>query len=148
MKRILFVDDESRILDGIRRMLYADRKRWDMEFAVGGEAALKACEAGSFDVVVSDMRMPIMDGATLLSQIRDRYPGTARIVLSGYSELEAATRTIPVAHRFLSKPCTASDLQAALERVFTLQDLLSSAEIRRWWERLENFPRSRLRMPL
>jgi len=48
MKRVLFVDDESKILDGIRRMLHADRKRWDMEFAVGGEAALQACEAGSF----------------------------------------------------------------------------------------------------
>ena len=131
MKRILFVDDESRILDGIRRMLYADRKRWEMEFAVGGEAALKACEGGPFDVVVSDMRMPMMDGAALLAHIRDRYPSTARIVLSGYSELEAATRTIPVAHRFLSKPCNPTDLQATLERVFTLQDLLSSAEIRR-----------------
>src|ERR1022692_4878695 len=48
-KRILFVDDESKILDGIRRMLHADRKRWDMQFAVGGEAALQACESGSFD---------------------------------------------------------------------------------------------------
>jgi CheY-like chemotaxis protein len=66
MKRILFVDDESRILDGLRRMLHAERKQWDMEFVLGGEAALKACEAASFDVVISDMRMPGMDGATLL----------------------------------------------------------------------------------
>jgi len=130
MKRVLFVDDESKILDGIRRMLHADRKRWDMEFAVGGEAALQACEAGSFDVVISDMRMPGMDGATLLGHIRDRYPGTARIVLSGYSEVEMTTRAVPVAHRFLAKPCNASDLQSTIERVCTLQDSLSTDEIR------------------
>lgn len=130
MKRVLFVDDESKILDGIRRMLHADRKRWDMEFAVGGEAALQACEAGSFDVVISDMRMPGMDGATLLGHIRDRYPGTARIVLSGYSEVEMTTRAVPVAHRFLAKPCNASELQSTIERVCTLQDSLSTDEIR------------------
>jgi HD-like signal output (HDOD) protein len=130
MKRILFVDDESKVLDGIRRMLHADRKRWAMEFAIGGDAALQACEAGSFDVVVSDMRMPGMDGATLLGQIRDRYPSTARIVLSGYSEAEMTTRAVPVAHRFLTKPCDASELHSVIERVCTLQDLLSAPEIR------------------
>ena len=131
MKRILFVDDESMILDGIRRMLYAERKRWDMEFALGGEAALQACERSSFDVVITDMRMPGMDGATLLAHIRDRYPATARMILSGHSEAEAATRAVPVAHRFLAKPCNASDLQAAIERVCTLQALLSGNEMRR-----------------
>jgi HD-like signal output (HDOD) protein len=130
MKRILFVDDESNILDGIRRMLHADRKRWEMEFAVGGEAALKACEAGSFDVVVSDMRMPGMDGASLLTIIRDRFPSTARIVLSGYSEMALATRTVHVAHRFLGKPCNQSELQSTIERVCALQDLMCTPEIR------------------
>jgi HD-like signal output (HDOD) protein len=130
VKRILFVDDETKILDGIRRMLYADRKRWDMQFALGGEAALQACEQGSFDVVISDMRMPGMDGATLLSHIRDRFPSAARIVLSGYSEAALANRAVPVAHRFLAKPCNASELQSTIERVCTLQDLLSTAQIR------------------
>jgi YesN/AraC family two-component response regulator len=114
MKRILFVDDEGNILDGIRRMLHADRKRWDLHFAVGGEAALQACEAAPFDVVVSDMRMPGMDGATFLGHIRDRFPATARIVLSGYSEAALATRTVPMAHRFLTKPCNASELQSTI----------------------------------
>jgi HD-like signal output (HDOD) protein/CheY-like chemotaxis protein len=130
MKRVLFVDDEGNILDGIRRMLHADRKRWDLHFAVGGEAALQACEAGPFDVVISDMRMPGMDGATLLGHIRDRFPATARIVLSGYSEAALTTRTVPMAHRFLTKPCNASELQSAIENVCTLQDVLSTPEIR------------------
>ncbi len=130
MKRILFVDDERKILDGIQRMLYADRKRWDLHFAVGGEAALKACETGSFDLVISDMRMPGMDGATLLSHIRDHYPGTARIVLSGYSDAGLATRAVPTAHRFLAKPCDASELHTTIERVCILQDLMCAPEIR------------------
>ena len=130
MKRILFVDDESKILDGIRRMLHADRERWDLQFAVGGEAALRACEAGGFDVVISDMRMPGMDGATLLGHIRDRFPGTVRIVLSGYSDSGLSTRAVPVAHRFLAKPCNGVELQATIERVCILQDLLSTAELR------------------
>lgn len=74
MKCILFVDDESDLLDGIRRLLHADRERRDMQFALGGEGALRTCDAGSFDVVVSDLRMPEMDGATPLSHIRDRFP--------------------------------------------------------------------------
>jgi HD-like signal output (HDOD) protein/CheY-like chemotaxis protein len=131
VKRILFVDDESNILDGIRRLLYADRTRWDMQFALGGAAALRACEVGSFDVIVSDLRMPGMDGATLLSHIRDRFPGTARIVLSGYSDLLLAARAVSVAHRCLSKPCSASELQAAIERVCSLQEILNTPEIRR-----------------
>jgi len=131
MKRVLFVDDESRILDGIRRMMHADRKSWDMDFALGGEAALKAFETGSFDVVVSDMRMPAMDGATLLRHVRDLSPSTVRIILSGFTEAEAAIRAVPVAHRFLAKPCDAVSLRAALECSFALQDILNSPEIRK-----------------
>jgi HD-like signal output (HDOD) protein/CheY-like chemotaxis protein len=131
MKRILFVDDESRVLDGLRRMLYAERKRWDMEFALGGPAALEACEAGAFDVVVSDMRMPGMDGATLLGHIRDRYPSSARVILSGYSEPVLATRAVSVAHRFLAKPCNATELQSTIERLCALQDLFCAPELRK-----------------
>jgi HD-like signal output (HDOD) protein len=131
MKRILFVDDESKILDGLRRMLYAERSRWEMHFVLGGEAALQACESGAFDVVLSDLRMPGMDGATLLGHIRDRFPNTARIVLSGYSEAALAARTVPVAHRFLTKPCSASELQTVIEQVCSLQDILNAPEIRK-----------------
>lgn len=129
MRRILFVDDESRILDGIRRMLRADRNRWDMQFVVSGEAALQACETGRFDVVVSDMRMPGMDGATLLGHIRDRFPFTARIILSGYSEAALTKRAVSVAQRFLAKPCSVEDLQSAIESVCALQELVCSPRI-------------------
>lgn len=131
MRRILFVDDESNILDGIRRSLRGDRDQWEMQFAVGGEAALQACAECSFDVVISDMRMPGMDGATLLGHIRDRYPNTVRVILSGYSDAALATRATSVAHRFLAKPCSASDLHSTIERICATQDLLSSPELRK-----------------
>ena len=131
MKRILFVDDDSKILDGLRRCLSRDRNRWELEFAVGGEAALQACEKAPFDIVISDMRMPGMDGATLLGHVRERYPQTARVVLSGYSDIPTATRAVPVAHRFLAKPCEAAELRSAIERVGMLQDLMASPELRK-----------------
>lgn len=131
MKRILFADDESNILEGIRRSLHADRDRWDMQFVVGGEAALQACAECGFDVIISDMRMPGMDGATLLGHVQDRFPNTARIILSGFSDGALATRAVPVAHRFLAKPCNASELHLAIERVCAMQDLLGSPELRK-----------------
>jgi CheY-like chemotaxis protein len=75
MRRILFVDDESRILEGLQRMLRPQRQHWEMAFASSGEAALKLLEERPFDVIVSDMRMPVMDGAALLTHVRDRFPG-------------------------------------------------------------------------
>ncbi len=131
MKRVLFVDDESKNLDAMRRMLYANRKLWDMQFATTGEEALQACAECPFDVVITDMRMPGMDGAMLLGHIRDLYPDTARIILSGYAEDSMARRAIPVAHRFLAKPSNLLELQETIERVCSLQDSLSTLEIRK-----------------
>lgn len=129
MKRILFVDDDSMVLDGIRRLLYADRKRWEMKFVMGGEEALRAFACEPFDVIVSDMLMPGMDGAELLRHVQDLYPGTARIILSGHNAQEPALRALGVAHRFLSKPCSAGTLRDVIERSCAMEDLLQSPKL-------------------
>ncbi len=116
MTRILFVDDEPAILAGIQNLLYKDRKRWDLVFALGGEQALEHVRRVPFDVVVSDMRMPGIDGATLLNQIRIESPATVRIMLSGHAEREAIVRALPAIHQLLSKPCGAATLRAAIDR--------------------------------
>ena len=126
MTRILFVDDEVKILEGLQRMLRPQRKEWEMAFAPGGQAALTMLEAATFDVIVSDMRMPGVDGATLLEAVRHKYPSVLRIILSGYTELEASYRAVPVAHQFLLKPCDPDALRAAIERATSLVQVLNS----------------------
>jgi len=130
MKRVLFVDDEVRILEGLRRMLRPMRDEWEMEFAPGGEAALDAMSECPFDVIVSDMRMPGMDGASLLEQVRKRHPQVVRIVLSGHTEMTSAMRVVPIAHQFLAKPCEAEMLRLAIERACHLQALLNDGSVR------------------
>ncbi len=130
MRSILFVDDEPRILDGIRRMLRKKNKEWSMLFCESGIDALKTMETTPVDVVVSDMRMPGMDGATLLGRVKDLYPKSVRIILSGYSELQASLRAVPVAHQFLVKPCDASELCGTVERACNLNDYMESDPIK------------------
>ena len=78
MKRILFVDDESMVLDGLRRMLRGMRNEWEMEFAASGHEALKILDSKQFDVIVTDMRMPGMDGCQLLNHVKELLsPGSA-----------------------------------------------------------------------
>src|SRR5690242_11236050 len=97
-RRILFVADEISMLDGLQNILRKQRKMWDMSFAVGGQAALDQLARAPFDVIVSDMKMPGMDGATLLRAVQDQYPNVARIVLSGQADREAVLRAVPVTH--------------------------------------------------
>ncbi len=126
MKRILFVDDEPSILDGLKRMLRPMRTEWEMAFAPGGEAALSLMEATPFDVIVTDMRMPGMDGASLLEIVREKHPSMLRIILSGYTELQASLRAVPVAHQFLLKPCDPEMLRAGIARATSLGEVLDS----------------------
>ena len=114
--RILFVDDEATLLEGLRRTLRPQRARWEMEFASGGLDALRMMDVSRFDVVVTDMRMPGMDGAQLLEQVRERFPRAVRIVLSGYCDMESTLRAVNFAHQVLQKPCDATRLLQAIER--------------------------------
>ena len=108
MKSILFVDDEQQILDGLKDLLRKQRKQWSMVFALGGQAALDELTQRPFDVVVSDMRMPGIDGATLLTRVKEMYPASARIILSGHADRDSIVRALPVAHQFLNRPCDAT----------------------------------------
>jgi DNA-binding NtrC family response regulator len=113
---ILFVDDDIEILESIRCLLQAYRDDWDMHFAQGGEAALRICRKYRFDAVISDMRMPGMDGVTLLTHIRSIFPNAARLILSGYADARHRKRADQVAHRILAKPCDADELRMNIEQ--------------------------------
>lgn len=129
-RRILFVDDDPQLLSGLGKALRKHRHRWTMVFADSGDAALAEIHREAFDVVVSDMRMPVMDGAELLAQIRERDPSTIRMILSGFSDRNAIVRALPVAHQFINKPCQIADLSLAIDRACELREIFGRPALR------------------
>lgn len=114
---LIFVDDEPRILDGLRRMMRVHRHRWDMAFAGSAEEALATLCSRRCDVIITDYRMPGMDGAQLLDRVRSDHPGTARVILSGQTNEDNLLKIMVLAHEFLTKPTTPEQLVFAIERL-------------------------------
>jgi HD-like signal output (HDOD) protein len=138
--RVLFVDDEPRVLEAIERTLFQLDVDWEVSFAEGGVEALSTLAKAHFDVVVSDMRMPGMDGAALLSEVCTKYPHMARIVLSGQTDEAAAFRVVKVAHQFLAKPCSSETLKQVIGRTQELRKWLSEERLQAVVGRLDRLP--------
>ena len=112
--KVLFVDDEPNVLDGFRRML---RQEFNLDTAVGGEQGLAAIAGrGPYALVISDMRMPGMDGVQFLSRVMQSSPDTVRMVLTGHADLDAVTQAVNEGNifRFLTKPCDKEILAKAI----------------------------------
>lgn len=145
MTRILFVDDESNIRDGMRRMLRSMRNQWDMEFAGSGDAALQVLNEWKnahkpFDVVISDMRMPGMDGAELLARVKDISPDSVRLILSGHSDTASIMKTVGTAHQYLNKPCDPELLKRTIKRAFALRMLLRDEDLQQIVGQIDSLP--------
>lgn len=138
--RIIFVDDEASVLGGLRRQLWDRREAWDLCFASSGDDALALLQDAPADVVVSDMRMPGMDGAALLEQVRKHWPATVRILLTGYTDQEQMLRSARSAHQFLSKPSDPAALRAALSHALDLRALVPDASLQAELARLVSLP--------
>lgn len=113
-EKILLVDDEPNVLESIQRQL---RNRFEIRTAQSGDEALEVLKVeGPFALIVSDMRMPGMTGVQLLSRVKDMYPDTVRIMLTGNADQETATEAVNVGQifRFLTKPCSTATLVTAL----------------------------------
>jgi len=141
-KRILFVDDETRVLHGVRRQFMLAGHDWEIEFASSGREALDILARSSvpFDVIVTDIRMPGMDGIALLQQVKEQYPHLVRIVLTGHISRETAMRSVGLAHQFLAKPCNMEMLEATLTRAFAMRQLLASARLKQLIAQLNTLP--------
>ncbi len=127
--RVLFVDDEPQVLEGIQRLL---RKHMEVQTATSAADGLRAlAEAGPFALVVSDMRMPNMNGAQFLARVRKQYPDTVRVILSGQSDLEATIAAVNDGHiyRFMCKPCPADQLLAAVEDGLNQHRLITAEKV-------------------
>jgi HD-like signal output (HDOD) protein len=139
-QHILFVDDEPNLLHGLQRMLRPMRQSWDMHFAESGPDALRIIDQQHCDVVVSDMRMPGMDGSQLLHKIREYSPETIRFILSGHSDQTLILRSVGPTHQFLAKPCDAAELKTTLLRACRLRHLLPDQVLLRLVTSIERLP--------
>ncbi|MGD9178078.1 MAG: response regulator [Desulfobacterales bacterium] len=139
-RRILFVDDEPMVLKGLQRSLRKMRAEWAMHFTTSSKEALDILDGAPFDVVVSDLRMPEMDGAQLLAEVKQRHPQLVRIILSGQVEQETTFKSVQLAHQSLSKPCDAEILKHTLNKLFGLRNLLEDESIKRIVSQTETLP--------
>ncbi len=138
--RILFVDDEPMVLQGLQRVLRRMRDEWDTAFANSGPEALEKLSQEPFDVIVSDMRMPGMDGGKLLSVVKERYPHMVRIILSGQSDKTMVMKTVKPAHQYLAKPCDDATLKASLERARLIRGMMAVESLRGLISQIETLP--------
>jgi HD-like signal output (HDOD) protein/CheY-like chemotaxis protein len=140
MKRILFVDDEPNVLQGLQRLLRSQRKEWTMAFAQSGAEALALLESTPFDVVVSDMRMAPMNGIQLLTEVKRRSPQTVRVVLSGQSDRDALLQSVGPAHQCLAKPCDTDTLKSTIARACALRELLQGESLQGLISQVSSLP--------
>jgi HD-like signal output (HDOD) protein/CheY-like chemotaxis protein len=139
-KRVIFVDDEPNVLAGLKRSLYGMRQEWEMEFVSCGQEALQAMEKQQFDIIVTDMRMPVMDGAQLLEQVRLKFPQCLRFVFSGQADRDSILKAVNPTHQFLSKPSEPAELKNRLTRALAIKNILQNEDLRGLVSKLESLP--------
>ena len=140
LKRVLFVDDEPKVLEGLQRMLYPLRSEWQMEFVSSGHEALQRLSQSSFDVLVTDVRMPVMSGIQLLAEVLQHHPQVIRLVLSGTVDQELTLQSAALAHQYLVKPCDAKTLRSKVDRALNLRVMLNDPGLKQVISRLRSLP--------
>ncbi len=139
-RRILFVDDEPLVLKGLQRTLRKMRNEWGMAFTASGREALDILSKQPVDVIVSDLKMPEMDGMQLLTEVRTQYPHVVRIILSGHLEHELTLQSVQYAHQNLSKPCDSEILKQTLAKLFALRDIMADESVKKIVSQIESLP--------
>ena len=129
-KRLLLVDDEPAVLKVMERIM---RLSLDCEIttATSGQEGLAIMETKPFDAVISDFKMPGMDGAEFLDVVQELYPSTTRLIFSARSGGDCALRTIGSAHQYFLKPTDLNVITQKIERVFKLRSLLPEQGLER-----------------
>ncbi len=140
MKRILFVDDEPLLLEVIEARLSERSASWEMDFAAGGDGALRLMFQKPYDVIVADMRMPEMDGIELLTLVMQRHPNTTRIMLSGQSDRDQTLRLVGTAHQYIAKPCNLDDLECAIDQALDQREILTNESLKKLVSQMQSLP--------
>ena len=128
------------VLNGLQRTLRKMSRDWDMTFVGSGREALDVLGKKPMDVIVSDLRMPEMDGGRLLAEVKKQHPQVVRIILSGQLDQEMTLKSVQLAHQSLSKPCDAEVLKHTLAKLFALRDFLSDDSIKSIISQIESLP--------
>ena len=139
-KRILFVDDEPLLLNVYAMMLEDQSAAWETVVAASGRQALEILAQSRFDVVVTDMRMPGMDGVELMTEIRRQHPTASRIVISGINDQEEIARCLETTHQFLAKPVREQELLATLACIRELDAYLQDDKLKALVGKLDALP--------
>jgi CheY-like chemotaxis protein len=116
--RILIVDDDPVVLRAVRRLLRVARPGWEIEIADDGASALKRLERKSYDVVVTDLHMPAVDGVTLLGRLKTEQPEIVRVIHSSHVESLAVGQAEELAQAVLTKPSSSEELVRVLDWAF------------------------------
>lgn len=137
---VLFVDDEPKVLRGLRRQIGMEVDDWNILLASGGTEALAILQRQSVDVIIADMRMPGMDGISLLAKVARQHPSTVRMILTGHANAIDAMRAANFAHQFLAKPIDAPLLVETVHDTIMLRNMLNSHELRRVVAEIDKLP--------
>jgi HD-like signal output (HDOD) protein/ActR/RegA family two-component response regulator len=117
-RTILFVDDEPNILKGVTRLLRPKRSEWAFHTCERGTEALEWLSDNPCDLVISDVKMPGMNGIEFLRKVRSTFPDKVRLILSGQVDKDSITDSIGIVHQYLSKPCAYDELHSCLNGIF------------------------------
>jgi HD-like signal output (HDOD) protein len=139
-KPILFVEDNPVLLAMYGMMLEGEMDEWEVSTALSGAQALEMMEGQSFEVVVSDLRMPGMSGVELFNEVRRRFPKTSRIIVSGQQDMEEVAQCLASTHQFLSKPVDSKTLKNTLTRIGRLDAYLRDERLKALISQLRSMP--------
>ncbi|MDP8241086.1 MAG: response regulator [Candidatus Hatepunaea meridiana] len=139
-KHILFVDDEPNILSSLRRMLFSMGSEWEIAFANSGEEALRKLAVETFDVIVSDLSMPEMNGFQLLTKVKKRYPQITRIAFSAQTDVGKNLHSLKPIHQYISKPINTVEIINTIKRTCSLHDMLHNKKLRELVSNMESLP--------
>jgi HD-like signal output (HDOD) protein/ActR/RegA family two-component response regulator len=140
MKQVLFVEDNAVLLELYGMLLDSERDQWQATLAPDGATALKLLDKSPYNVVVSDMQMPGMDGIQLLAEVRKLYPQTSRVIISGFSDQAVAADSLNSTHLFISKPFDAKTLRSTLGRIGSLDAYLKDDKLRGLAGKMRSLP--------
>jgi putative nucleotidyltransferase with HDIG domain len=139
-KRLLFVDDDTNVLEGLRRVLRNRQDDWDMYFASSGAEALATMDATPIDIILADLGMPDMNGIQLLEQVMGRHPNVIRMIFTGRPESDLIAKSLAVTHQFLPMPCNPEILISIISQAAESKTFLQNENLKNLVSRLGALP--------